>query len=223
MWCASRRPPLGVRLFLNLTSQSLSDSRCNLRATSRSPPSRRALPCRFFLCRVALLCLALRHRRRMPVPCSRGLLRLSAQLRPPCCISWPLESIELSSSKDESSDAHCYIICRPVISLLRSTLSSNTCAFTDDNKLSDDAGAGVPFGCIVFVTADNGISAGSSSSESSSPASFRSALRSVRSAWLTLHPCREQALYPPYVLLSFLCPCLGLVVSPQRHLDFFNS
>ena len=31
----------------------------------------------------------------------------SAQLRPPCCISWPLESIELSSSKDESSDAHC--------------------------------------------------------------------------------------------------------------------
>ncbi|EOD09071.1 hypothetical protein EMIHUDRAFT_216910 [Emiliania huxleyi CCMP1516] len=36
--------------------------------------------------------------------------------------------------------------------LLGSTLSSNTCAFTDD------AGAGVPFGCIV--TADNGISTG---------------------------------------------------------------
>ena len=69
--------------------------------------SRRSLPCRFFLCRVALLCLVLRRRRRLPVPCSRGFFRLSAQLRPPCCISWPLESIELSSSKDESSDAHC--------------------------------------------------------------------------------------------------------------------
>merc|ERR1712086_932141 len=98
---------LGVRLFL-LSSQSLSDSRCNLRATSRSPSSRRALPCRFFLCRVALLCLVQRRRRRLPVPCSRGFFRLSAQLRPPCCISWPLESIELSSRKDDSSDAHSY-------------------------------------------------------------------------------------------------------------------
>ena len=58
-------------------------------------------------------------------------------------------------------------------------LSSNTRASTDD------AGAGVPFGCIV--TSDNWISTGSSSSESSSPSSFRSALRSVRSVWLTLH------------------------------------
>ena len=32
---------------------------------------------------------------------------LSLSLRPPRCISWPLESIELSSRKDESSDAHC--------------------------------------------------------------------------------------------------------------------
>merc|ERR1712086_755543 len=55
------------------------------------------------------------------------------------------------------------IICHPVMSLLRSTLSSHTCAFTDD------AGAGVPFGCIV--TADDGISTGSSSSESSYPSS----------------------------------------------------
>ena len=37
-----------------------------------------------------------RRRRRLPVPCSRGFLRLSAQLRPPRCISWPLESIELT-------------------------------------------------------------------------------------------------------------------------------
>ena len=48
-------------------------------------------------------------------------------------------------------------------------------------RLASGAGAG----CIV--TADNGISTGSSSSESSSPASFRSALRSLRSAWLILH------------------------------------
>ena len=47
--------------------------------------------------------------------------------------------------------------------------ASNTCAFTDD------VGAGVPFGCIV--TADGGITTGvSSASESSSPASSRSAL-----------------------------------------------
>ena len=100
---ASRRPPLGVRLFLSLFAVLL---RFSLQpyATSRSPPSRRGLPCRFFLCRVALLCLVLRRRRRLPLPCSR----CSAQLCPPCCISWPLKSIELSSSKDESSDAHCY-------------------------------------------------------------------------------------------------------------------
>ena len=30
VWCASRRPPLGVRLFLSLFAVSLSDSRFNL-------------------------------------------------------------------------------------------------------------------------------------------------------------------------------------------------
>merc|ERR1711935_692967 len=79
-----------------LPSQSLADSRSNLHATSRSSHSRRSLSCRFFLCRVALLCLDLR-RRRLPFPCSLGFFRLSAQLHPPCCISWPLKSIELSS------------------------------------------------------------------------------------------------------------------------------
>merc|ERR1712153_88518 len=39
----------------------------------------------------------------LPIPCPR----LSAQLCPPRSISWPLESIELSSRKDDSSDAHC--------------------------------------------------------------------------------------------------------------------
>merc|ERR1712086_969388 len=145
-------------------------SRCNLHATSRSPPSRRAIPCRFFLCHVALLCLVLRRRRRLPVPCSHCFLRLSAQLRPPCCISWPLESIELSSSKDESSDAHC------------------------DHLPPSHIIAEVHFGCIVI--ADNGISTGSSSSESSSLSSFRSALRSVRSMWLTLHAVNRRFIHP---------------------------
>ena len=80
-----------------LSSQSLAASRCNLHAASRSSHSRRSPPCHFFLCRVALFCLVLRCRR-LPVPCSRGFFRLSAQLRPPRGISWPLESIELSSS-----------------------------------------------------------------------------------------------------------------------------
>merc|ERR1712153_34064 len=114
VWCASRRPhththtpPLGVRLFLSLFAVSRRFSlqpSCHLAASH----SRRSFPCRFFFCRVALLCLVLRRRRRLPFPCSHCFLRLSAQLRPPRCISWPLESIELSSSKDESSDAHCY-------------------------------------------------------------------------------------------------------------------
>ena len=59
------------------------------------------------LCRVALVCLVLRRRRRLPIPCSRGFSRLSAQLCPPGGIFWPLEFIELSSRKDDSSDAHC--------------------------------------------------------------------------------------------------------------------
>ena len=37
-----------------LSSQSLADSRCNLHATSRSPPSRRSLSCRFILWRRVL-------------------------------------------------------------------------------------------------------------------------------------------------------------------------
>ena len=106
VWCASCRPP-GESASSYLFSQSLAASRCNLHATSRPSHSRRSLPCHFLLCRVILFCLVLR-RRRLPFPCSLGFFRLSAQLRPPCCISWPLESIELSSSKDESSDAHCY-------------------------------------------------------------------------------------------------------------------
>merc|ERR1712086_1193070 len=53
------------------------------------------------------VCLILRRRRRLPIPCSRGFSRLSAQLCPPRGIFWPLEFIELSSRKDDSSDAHC--------------------------------------------------------------------------------------------------------------------
>jgi len=52
------------------------------------------------------------------------------------------------------------IICRQVMSLLRSTLVSDTCTSTDG------VGAGAPFGCIV--TADDGIASGVSSSSESS-------------------------------------------------------
>ena len=58
-------PPLGVRLFLKTAN-------LHAPATSRSPHSLRSLSCRFFLCRVALLCLVLRRRCRLPIPCSRG-------------------------------------------------------------------------------------------------------------------------------------------------------
>ena len=124
VWCASRRPPLGVRLFLYLSSQSLADSRCNLHATSRSSHSRRSLSCRFFLCRFALLCLVLRRRRCLPIPCPR----LSAQLCPPRSISWPLEFIELSSRKDDSSDTHCDHL--PASHIVAQVFSSDTCTST---------------------------------------------------------------------------------------------
>ena len=79
-------------------------------ATSRSSHSRRSLSL------VSLLPLS----RRSPLPrsatalppaapllsSSRCFSRLSAQLCPPRGIFWPLESIELSSRKDDSSDAH---------------------------------------------------------------------------------------------------------------------
>merc|ERR1711935_922851 len=44
VWCAKPSPTLGRPPLSYLPSQSLSDSRCNLHPTSRSPPSRRALP-----------------------------------------------------------------------------------------------------------------------------------------------------------------------------------
>ena len=134
-----------------------------------------SLVCRFFFCRVALLPLPRSATPPPPAGPLFSLLLAPFGAAPPSSLHIlaprVYRSSSLSSSKDErvtSLLTPTAIICHPVISLLRSTLSSNTCAFTDD------AGAGVPFGCIV--TADNGISTGSSSSESSSPSSFRSAL-----------------------------------------------
>ena len=91
-------------LFLSPFAGPSPISRCNLHATSRSSHSRRSPSFRFLLCRVVLVCLVLRRRRRLPLPCSRGFLRLSAQLCPPGGIFWPLEFIELSSRKDDSSE-----------------------------------------------------------------------------------------------------------------------
>ena len=80
-----------------LSSQSLSDSRCNLHATPRSSHSRYSPSRRFFLCRSALLCLVLQRHRCLSVPCSRTFSCLSAQFRSPRCVLWPLEFIKLSS------------------------------------------------------------------------------------------------------------------------------
>ena len=76
------------------------------------------------------------------------LFRLSAQFRPPRGVFWPLEFIKLSFREDDASEAraklrifHFFarttlltptpIICRHVMLLLRSTLSSITCTFID--------------------------------------------------------------------------------------------
>merc|ERR1712021_145687 len=208
VWCASRRPPLGVRLFLSLFAVS--------RRFSLQPSCHLAVVPLSSFFPLSLLLLS----RRSPLPRSAtppppavplfSLLLAPFGAAPPSSlhILAPPSSLSSSPRARTSLRTPTAIICHPVMSLLRSPLSSNTCAFTDD------AGAGVPFGCIV--TADNGISTGSSSSESPSPSSFRSALRSVCSAWLTLHAVNRRFIHPiPYVLLSFLCPCLGLVVVSQ--------
>jgi len=108
VWCASRRPPLVVCLFLSPFAVprrfSLQPS-CHLAVSSHS---RRSLSL-VASSSVASLSSAssLRRRRRLPIPCSRCFSRLSSQLCPPRGIFWPLEFIELSSRKDDSSDAHC--------------------------------------------------------------------------------------------------------------------
>merc|ERR1712086_404359 len=185
VWCASRRPPLGVRLFLSLFAVSLRFSlqpSCHLSVVPLSS---------FSL--LSLLPLS----RRSPLPRSAPpppAVPLFSRLLSPFGAAPPsllhILAPRVYPRARTSLLMPTAIICHPVMSLLRSTLSSNTCAFTDD------AGAGVPFGCIV--TDDNGISTGSSSSESSgsSPSSFRSALRSVRSAWLTLHAVNRRFIHP---------------------------
>ena len=172
-----------------LSSQSVADSRCNPHATPRSSYSRHSPSRRFFLCRSALPCLALHRHCCLSVPCSRGFSCLSAQFRSPRCVLWPLEFIKLSSlarTNDSSDRPPTPIICRHVKLLLRSTLSSITCTFTDG------VGTGVPLGYVV--TADDGITTGvSSSSSSTSPAASRSSLRSV---WLTLHAVNIRLIHP---------------------------
>ena len=126
-------------------------------AVYRSSYSRRSPSCRFFLCRAALL---------------------AAYCGPSSLSSSPLARTTLLTPTP--------IICRHVKLLLRSTLSSITCTFTDG------VGTGVPLGYVV--TADDGITTGvSSSSSSSSPAASRS---SLRSAWLTLHAVNIRSINP---------------------------
>jgi len=112
VWCASREavahPWASTSSYLS--SQSLSDSRCNLRATSRSPPSRRALPCRFFLCRVALpsasFCDAAAACRSLVLAASFAFRRSSALLA-----AYPGPSRLSSSPRARTSlltPSHCY-------------------------------------------------------------------------------------------------------------------
>ena len=103
----------------------------------------------------------------------------------------PAADVELYSSTALSSSTVLqrstlyilYTLPQQVISLLRSTLSSNTCTSTDD------VGAGVPFGCIV--TADDGITTAHRCFVLLGvvfPGFPRfGSIRSARSAWLTLH------------------------------------
>merc|ERR1712153_254508 len=202
VWCAIRRPPLGVCLFLSLFAVP--------RRFSLQPSCHLAV---FPLSSFSLLSL-------LPLSLRSPLPRSATTPLPPACRSLALASRRNSallaaypgpSSLSSSPRARMTlltptaIICRPVISLLRSTLSSDTCTSTAD------AGAGVPLGCIV--TADNGISTGSSSSESSSPSSFRSALRLVRSVWLTLHAVNRRFIHPIFFSRS---SALALVLSLFR-------
>merc|ERR1711935_916728 len=154
VWCAIRRPPLGVCLFLSLFAVS--------RRFSLQPS-----------CHLAVVPLSSFSPLSFP-PLSRRSL-LPRPVPPPP--AGPLFSRLLSPFGATPSSSRRIL----VMLLLRSTLSSNTRASTDD------AGAGVPFGCIV--TSDNWISTGS-------PSSFRSALRSVRSVWLTLHAVNRRFIHP---------------------------
>merc|ERR1712086_476778 len=87
VWCASRRPPLGVRLFLSLFAVSRRFSlqpSCHLAVSpfsSCSPLSLLLLSRRSPLPRSATTPPPAGG----PFPCSHCFLRLSAQLRPPRC------------------------------------------------------------------------------------------------------------------------------------------
>ena len=94
------------------------------------------------------------------------------------------------------------------------------------------------------VHRDNWISPGSSSSESSTPVSFRSALRSVRSVWLTLHAVNRRFIHPIFfsrssaralvlslfrthvcmaIEAAFPTTCSSLVTSPASSLLFLSG
>ena len=71
------------RLPLPISLRSPSPIDCVSVCRSRVSSRRVVILCPTNLCLVTLLCLVLRRRRRLPIPCSRGFSRLSAQLRPP--------------------------------------------------------------------------------------------------------------------------------------------
>ena len=181
-----------------LSSQSVADSRCHLYAAPRSSYPRRSRSCvassSVAPLSSASFCSATAACRSLALTASPASRRSSALLAAYCCPS----SLSSSPLARTTLLTPTPMICRPVMLLLRSTLSSITCTFIDG------VGTGVPFGYVV--TADDGITTGvSSSSASSSPAASRS---SLRSAWLTLHAVNilhavnAYTPSPPYILLS---------------------
>ena len=116
-----------------LSSQSLADSRRNLHATSRSSHSRRSPSCRFLLSVASLSsassCAAAAACRSLALASSLAFRRSSAHL------AAYFGPSSLSSSHPRARTTLLTptpIICRQVISLLRSTLVSDTCTSTDD-------------------------------------------------------------------------------------------
>ena len=130
-----------------LSSQSVADSRCNPHATPRSSYSRRSLPpvasSSVAPLSPASLCIATAACRSLALAASpasrRNTALLAAYFGPSSLSSSPLARTTLLTPTP--------IICRPVMLLLRSTLSSITCTFIDG------VGTGFPFGYVV--TADD--------------------------------------------------------------------
>ena len=130
-----------------LSSQSVADSRCNPHATPRSSPTLVALPpvasSSVAPLSSASFCSATAACRSLALTASPASRRSSALLAAYCGPS----SLSSSPLARTTLLTPTPIICRHVKLLLRSTLSSITCTFTDG------VGTGVPLGYVVQLVA----------------------------------------------------------------------